>query len=210
VVRRFWPYALTFVALAAIAAGFFYRSGREPRITDLFDVPKLGEDALPELLQRIRDFHRVVTRKGEKILEISASEASYFRDSNAVEIKAPRLVFFHQGERVGSIEADRGWIVIEDTELRSADLEGSVRLVLTKFAISADAMRYDRQGERIQARGLTEVKAPDLELRGRDMLFDLRAHQLTVQSGVSMQLKRSAKATPPAPAATPPPGPQTP
>jgi LPS export ABC transporter protein LptC len=209
-VRRFWPYLLTFAAIAAIAVGFFYRSGREPRITDIFDVPKLGEEALPELLQRIRDFHRVVTRKGEKILEISAKEASYFRDSSAVEIKEPSLVFFHQGERVGSIDAARGWIVIEDTELKSADLEGDVKLVLTKFAISADAMRYDRQGERIQARGLTEVKAPDLELRGRDMLFDLRAQQLTVQSGVSMQLKRPTKATAPAPAPTPPAGAQKP
>lgn len=205
--RRIWPYALTVVAMAAIAAGFFYRSDKEPRITDLFDVPKLGEDALPELLQRIRDFHRVVTRKGEKILEISAREASYFRDTNAVEIQEPRLTFFHQGERVGSIEAARGWIVIEDTELKSADLEGEVRLVLTKFAISADAMRYDRQGERIQARGLTEVKAPDLELRGRDLLFDLRAHQLTVQSEVSMQLKRKGT---PTPAAAPDPGRKTP
>lgn len=208
--RRFWAYALTIAALAAIVAGVFYRSSREPRITDIFDVPKLGEEALPELLQRIRDFHRVVTRKGEKILEISASEASYFRDSSAVEIKAPRLVFFHEGERVGSIEADRGWVVIENTELRSADLEGSVRLVLTKFAISADSMRYDREGERIHAKGLTEVKAPDLALSGRDMLFDLRAHQLTVESGVSMKLKRQTKPTSPQPAAKPPSGTQTP
>ena len=208
--RRFWPYLLTFAAITAIVVGFFYRSGRQARIGDIFDVPKLGEEALPELLQRIRDFHRVVTRKGEKILEISAQEASYFRDNNAVEIKAPSLVFFHQGERVGSIDAARGWIVIEDTELKSADLEGDVKLVLTKFAISADAMRYDRQGERIQARGLTEVKAPELELRGRDMLFDLRSQQLTVQSGVSMQLKRATKATAPAPAPLPPAGAQKP
>ena len=107
-VRRFWPYLLTFAAIAAIVVGFFYRSGRQARIGDIFDVPKLGEEALPELLQRIRDFHRVVTRKGEKILEISAQEASYFRDSSAVEIKAPSLVFFHQGERVGSIDGRSG------------------------------------------------------------------------------------------------------
>jgi hypothetical protein len=81
--------------------------------------------------------------------------------------------------------------------------------VLTKFAISADAMRYDRLAERIQARGLTEVKAPDLELRGRDMLFDLRGHKLTVQSGVSMLMKRTGKAPAPA-AAMPLPGPQEP
>jgi len=208
--RRLLAYALTIAALAAIVVGIFYRSSRQPRITDIFDVPKLGEEALPELLQRIRDFHRVVTRKGEKILEISASEASYFRDSSAVEIKAPRLVFFHEGERVGSIEADRGWVVIENTELRSADLEGSVHLMLTKFAISADSMRYDREAERIHAKGLTEVKAPDLALTGRDMLFDLRAHQLTVESGVTMKLKRQTKPTAPEPAAKPPSGAQTP
>jgi LPS export ABC transporter protein LptC len=172
------------------------RSGREQRLGDVFDVPGLGEQVIPELLQRIRDFHRVVTRRGEKILEISAKEASYYRDRAAIEILEPRLVFFHQGERVGSIAAGKGTLVLDNTELASADLVGDVHLTLTKFEISADSMRYDRPQEQIQARGLTKVVSPEIELDGRDMLFDLRAQKLTVGAGVAMRLKRATRVEP--------------
>jgi len=184
------------VLLLLVGVGVVLRSGREQRIGDLFDVPGLDEQVIPELLQRIRDFHRVVTRRGEKILEISAREASYYRDRAAIEILEPRLVFFHQGERVGSIEADKGTLVIDNTELTSADLAGNVRLTLTKFAIAADSMRYDRPQEQIQARGVTKVASPEIELEGRDMLFDLRAQKLTVGAGVAMHLKRATSVKP--------------
>jgi LPS export ABC transporter protein LptC len=187
--------AVLAVALV-VAVAIVLRTGREQRIGDVFDVPGLGEQVIPELLQRIRDFHRVVTRRGEKILEISAREASYYRDRAAIEIVEPRLVFFHQGERVGSIEADKGTLVIDNTELASADLAGNVRLTLTKFEIAADSMRYDRPQQKIQARGVTKVASPEIELEGRDMLFDLRAQKLTVDSGVAMHLKQATKVEP--------------
>ena len=187
--------ALLVVALL-VAVAIVLRSGREQRIGDVFDVPGLGEQVIPELLQRIRDFHRVVTRRGEKILEISAREASYYRDRAAIEILEPRLVFFHQGERVGSIEASKGTLVLDNTELASADLTGDVRLTLTKFEISADSMRYDRPQEQIQARGVTKVASPEIALEGRDMLFDLRAQKLTVGAGVAMRLKRATRVEP--------------
>lgn len=191
---RLWLQTLVVVAFLVTATLLFYRRGDEPRLTDWFDAPELTAEGLPQLLQRIRDFHRVVTRKGEKILEISAKEASYFRDRSAVEIREPHLVFFHGGEEVGSIDAEKGWVVIEETDLVSADLEGNVRLTLTKFSISAEAMRYDRREHKISARGQAEVRAPELELRGRDLLFDLRSHRLTVGSRVEMKLLRTTKA----------------
>jgi LPS export ABC transporter protein LptC len=194
-VTKLWPQVLVVLTLALIAGLFFFRRDPEPQLADWFDAPSLTAEGLPQLLQRIRDFHRVVTRKGEKILEISAKEASYFRDRSAIEIREPRLVFFHGGKEVGSISADRGWVVIEDAEFVSADLEGQARLALTKFAISADAMRYDRRERKIHAKGLTEVSTPEMELRGRDMLFDLNAHRLTVGSGVSMKISRPSQAS---------------
>ena len=194
--KRLWAYLVALLALAVIVGALFVRRDAPARLSDWFDVPELTEEGLPQLLQRIRNFQRTVTRKGEKILEISAKEASYFRDRSAVEIVEPRLVFFHGGERVGSIEARKGWVVIEETELVSADLEGEVRLTLTKFAIAADSMRYDRRSEQILARGLTEVRAPELELSGTDMLFDLRSHRLTVESGVRMRMERAAAGEP--------------
>jgi LPS export ABC transporter protein LptC len=195
-VTRIGPRIAVLVVLLLAGIAIVLRVGKEQRIGDVFDVPGLGEQVIPELLQRIRDFHRVVTRRGEKILEISAREASYYRDRAAIEILEPRLVFFHQNERVGSIEADKGTLVIDNTELASADLAGNVRLTLTKFEISADSMRYDRRQEQIQARGVTKVRSPEIVLEGRDMLFDLRAQKLTVDAGVAMQLERATRVEP--------------
>jgi len=195
-VTRIGPRIAVLIAVLLIGVAIALKFGREPRIGDVFDVPGLGEQVIPELLQRIRDFHRVVTRRGEKILEISAKEASYYRDRAAIEILEPRLVFFHENERVGSIEADKGTLVIDNTELASADLAGNVHLTLTKFEISADSMRYDRRQEQIRAGGLTKVRSPELELEGRDMLFDLRAQKLTVDAGVAMKLEQATRVEP--------------
>jgi LPS export ABC transporter protein LptC len=194
---KLWLQTLAVVGLLVIAGMLFFRRGEEPRLSDWFDAPELTAEGLPQLLQRIRDFRRVVTRKGEKILEISATEASYFRDRSAVEIREPHLVFYHEGKEVGSIAADKGWVVVDGAELTSADLEGSVRLKLTKFSIFSESMRYDRLEKQIVARGQTEIFAPELELKGKDLLFDLRTQQLTVQSGVAMKLKRPTGAAVP-------------
>jgi LPS export ABC transporter protein LptC len=193
-VTRSWTQVLAVVVVVALVlatAATMMRPNRPARLGEWFDMPELTEEGLPQLLQRIRDFHRTVTRRGEKILEISAKEASYYRDRSAVEILEPKLVFFQNGERVGVIEAAKGWVVIEDAELVSAELEGAVRLELTKFQIKADSMRYDRRDERILARGITKVTSPELELSGKDLNFDLRAHRLTVDSGVEMRLRPS-------------------
>ena len=84
---------LLLIAVTALtAAVVLVRFAGRLRVDDLVRVETLADEALPELLQRIRDFHRVVTRNGEKVLEISASEASYFRDTSAVEIVTTRTI----------------------------------------------------------------------------------------------------------------------
>ena len=190
--RRFYLKAL-FIAIAAVGlAAVLLRSSERVGLEDVLDVSRLGEEALPELLQRIRDFNRVVTRNGEKLLEVSAKEASYFKNDNAVRIVEPKLIFYSKGDEVGAISGHIGSLIVDGNDVASVHLEGSARLKLAKFEISSETIAYDRHSGKIHTTGLTEVRSPELALSGQDMEFDLTAKTLSMDSDVAMTLRKSA------------------
>jgi LPS export ABC transporter protein LptC len=168
----------------------FLRTGEGPRLNDVLDVSRLDGKALPELLQRIRDFRRVVTRRGEKLLEVSAAEASYFRDDKTVQILAPSLTFFSEGEKVGAISGQRGRLKMDGNDVDSVEMTGNVELSLVQFEIHADSLTYERRRDSIVAAGPAVVRSPELELHGSGMMFDLNARTLRIDSGVDMTLRK--------------------
>ena len=62
------------VGVAVVVFGLRYQSALE----GIWDVSRLTADNLPKLLQRIRDFRRVITRDGLTVLEVSAKKADFF------------------------------------------------------------------------------------------------------------------------------------
>lgn len=180
---------LVVAAALVVVAGVFVRSGKRMSLESVLDVSRLSEEALPELLQRIRDFHRVVNRNGKKLFEVSAREASYFRDDRAVEILDPTVTFFDDGVEVGSISGASGWLMITDNSIEAVSLRGGVELTLTKFAVSADQITYERASDIITTKGVTEVRSPELLLVGKNLTFDLGRKSLVVDSHVDMTLR---------------------
>lgn len=177
--------------LIAAPLYFLQRSSDRVSLENVLDVSRLTGTALPDLLQRIRQFHRVVTRDGKKLLEVSAKEAAYFRDDTAVQILEPRLVFFDEGVEVGSITGDRGRLVLDGNDVDKVELTGAVRLVLTQFEIRAETITYERRNNRIVAAGAALVQSDEVVLKGASMKFDLAAKSLTVDESVDMTLRRS-------------------
>lgn len=176
-------------ALLIGAPLFFYKSSERVSLDTVLDLSRLTGKALPDLLQRIRGFHRVVTRDGKKLLEVSAKEAAYFRDDTAVQILEPRLVFFDEGEQVGSIAGDRGRLVLDGNDVDNVQLTGAVRLVLTQFEIRAENITYERKRDLIIATGAALVQSDEVVLKGASMTFDLAAKSLTVDRSVDMTLR---------------------
>ncbi len=180
------------LALVVIGVPAVYlRSGSRVALQDLIDVARFRATALPELVQRIRDFHRVVTRNGEKLLELSAKEARYFRDETAVEIIEPQIVFFDKGEPVGEISGTRGRIVLNGNDVVAVSMHGSVRFRLADFVVETGELTYDRRSERIVARGPSAIRSPELTLRGAGITVDLRAQTLVVEEDVDMALHKA-------------------
>ena len=188
---------LRIVLLGVLLIGaplYFYQNSERTSLGAVLDLSRLHGEALPDLLQRIRDFHRVVTRDGKKLLEVSAKEAAYFRDDTAVQIIEPKLVFFDEGEEVGSIAGQRGRLVLDGNDVDNVQLTGSVRLVLTQFEIRAENITYERKRDVIIATGAALVQSDEVVLKGANMTFDLAAKSLTVNESVDMTLRKSRTA----------------
>jgi len=182
------------VFAATVVAGLALVAWRGLERVPLGSVLELSEPAverIPELLQRIRSFHRVVTRHGEKLLEVSAAEASYFRDDRAVVVREPRLIFFDKGERAGMLSALEGRLYFDGHEVEAVELAGGARLSLDRFSLEAEELAYERSRGVIVASGAAVISSPELSLAGNGLTLDLAARRLGLASGVHMILKHA-------------------
>jgi hypothetical protein len=65
-----------------------------------------------------------------------------------------------------------------------------VKFVLTKFEILAGRIKYLHGEESIITTGVTTVVSPELTLKGKDLIFNLRENTLSVASDVNMTLNQ--------------------
>jgi LPS export ABC transporter protein LptC len=186
--RRGWRYLIAAVLIAAIV-GLGVSVSRRASVSELVETSFLASRALPELLQRIRNFHRVITREGRKVLEVSATEASYFKNEKAIEITAPKVVFYEGGERVGEVSATKGRLYLDGTEVQSVEVMGEVLFELGRLRVKTDNLTYDRATSHINAKGVARVEAAELDLTGTDMTVDMLNRSVVIGSGISMTLR---------------------
>ena len=191
--RRGWRILLAVVLVAAIA-GLGVSVSRRASVSELVEKSFLATDALPELLQRIRNFHRVITREGRKVLEVSAREASYFKNDKAIEVIAPKVVFYEGGERVGEVSAAKGRLYLEGTEVQSVEVTGEVLFELGRLRVRTEKLTYDRASSLINAHGVARIEAAELDLVGTDMTVDMVRRSVVIGTGVSMTLRPRTEA----------------
>lgn len=190
--RRAWRYLLATILVLALAGLGLSISRRS--IPDLVEQSFLATQALPELLQRIRNFHRVIMREGHKVLEVSASEASYFKNDKAIVIVEPKVVFYEGGQRVGEVSASRGRLFLDGTEVLSVEVDGTVLFEIGRLRLMTDNLTYDRATNLIHARGEARVEAAELSLTGTDMTVDMVERGVVIAAGVKMTLHPKAEA----------------
>jgi LPS export ABC transporter protein LptC len=185
--RRAWRYllaALLVAALGALAFGVIRRGSLPEALQPSF----LATRALPELLQRIRNFHRVITREGRKVLEISASEASYFKNDKAIEILDPKVIFYEAGERAGEVSAEKGRLYLDGTDVQSVEVSGRVLFEIGRLRVRTENLVYDRASNLIRAAGEAHVEAAELSLTGTGLTVNVLERSVVIGSGVKMTL----------------------
>ena len=175
------------LAVAGLALLAFSSVDRVPLDT-MLEFSGQAEERIPDLVQRLRRFHRVVTRHGERLLEVSATEASYYRDDRAVVVVEPKLVFYDQGVRIGTLSGQHGRLYLEGHEVETVELEGEVELALAQFTLRTERLDYERSRELLIAPQHAVISSPEIELSGSGLAFDLVTRALRLDSEVRMRL----------------------
>jgi LPS export ABC transporter protein LptC len=189
--RRAWRYLIAAVLVAALGALAFGVS-RRSSIPELLQPSFLATRALPELLQRIRNFHRVITREGRKVLEVSAREASYFKNDKAIEILEPKVIFYEGGERAGEVSADKGRLYLDGTDVQSVEVSGRVFFEIGRLRVRTENLTYDQASGNITAAGEAKVEAAELSLTGTGLVVNMLERSVVIGSGVKMTLHPKA------------------
>ncbi len=189
--RRGWRYLIATVLALALGALAFGVS-RRTSIPEILQPSFLATQALPELLQRIRNFHRVITREGRKVLEVSAREASYFKNDKAIEILEPKVIFYEAGERAGEVSAEKGRLYLDGTDVLSVEVSGNVLFEIGRLRVTTDNLTYDRETDHIVAKGEAHVEAAELTLTGTGLAVNMLERSVVIGSGVKMTLHPKA------------------
>jgi LPS export ABC transporter protein LptC len=152
------------------------------------DLAQQALDLLPQVAQRIRDFHRVKVDDGRKVWEVAAAEAQYFQEEQVVVVKKPLISFYMKDGRTVALRGDEGTVRLGKRDLQEVELSGDIEVDLGEYALNADAARYEREPGLILAPGPVRIRSDDFVLHGRGMQVDVDKQRLTLDEQVEMTL----------------------
>ena len=161
--------ALLLVVLAALG-GIGYLVSRSVLAHRASALEELGQDFLPQVAQRIQNFHRVKREHGRTVWEITAREARYFEQDNQIVVLEPRVTFFMKEEgRQAHLRGAEGRITLQGREMSAITLRGSVVVQLDDMELQTEEATYDRGKDLITSPGDVAIHGRTLDVHGKGM-----------------------------------------
>jgi len=166
--KRLRTVLLVVVVLAVVAIGYLVnrnvvtRRGR--------GMLELGADFLPNVAQRIQNFHRVKVENGRTSWEITAKEAQYYEAQKEVVVREPRMTFFMKdGDKQVHVSGTEGHLHLDGRELKTLTLSGTVTVDIDDLSFQTTQATYDRESDLITSPDLVTLRGRSLDVRGRGM-----------------------------------------
>jgi LPS export ABC transporter protein LptC len=156
------------------------------------------EGMLPDAVQWIQNFHRIEIRDGTKAWELVADEAQYLQDQSEVVVRRPRTtLYLKDGEKV-TITGDEGAVTFKGRDLQKARLHDNVEIHVRDFVIHANDAVYDREADRIVAKGPVTIDGQQLRVAGKDMVVFVKESRFELEKPVRVTVVgKPAEATRP-------------
>lgn len=145
-------------------------------------------DLMPEVAQRIHDFHRVKVRDGRMVWEVSAREAQYFGDEGFVSVRQPVVaVYPEEGRKIG-MSGREGRVVLAGKDVDRVEVEGEIDVQLGDYSVRTDRAHYEAAADKIIVPGAVRVEGSQVAFAGDTMEIDIDAQRLRVEGNVRMVL----------------------
>ena len=146
-------------------------------------------DFVPQVAQRIQDFHRIKTQDGRTVWEIAAREAQYFEEEQEVVVREPLMRFYLKDGRAVGLRGQTGRVVLDGRELKQIEMSGGVEVQFADYTVQTDRARYQHASDQIVAPFPVQIHGRDLELGGEQMEVDVTAQRLRLFRNVTMTLR---------------------
>lgn len=132
----------------------------------------------------LEGFHRVETKNGRPLWEISADRGEYIAASGGVKLFSPKMTLFRGDKPVG-VSAGEAIVYLEGAGLRSAELSKSVIIqVDPETTITTELASYDRPSDNIAAPGKVQVTGQMIEVSGGFLRGSVQKNEFTIAGGV--------------------------
>jgi LPS export ABC transporter protein LptC len=145
-------------------------------------------DLLPEVAQRIQDFHRVKVEDGRKVWEVAAREAQYYEAEGVVVVYEPLVSFYGKDGREVGLRGREGKVFLGGHDLDRVELNGDIRVSFGDYAFATETARYERSGDHIVAPGAVEITGRDFAIHGAQLRIHVPSQRLTLGADVRMTL----------------------
>jgi len=189
--KRYLRRVVVFLVLAAFGAGT-YLVGRTLWRQRQSDLARVAVEMLPNVAQRIQNFHRVKVRNGEKKWEVSAEEANYYEENSVVAVTAPVVSFFGSDGRVVAMRGKEGKVHVGDNELRGVELSGQIQVDVDGYTLNTEWANYEGDTDTITSPGKVRIAGHNLEINGKQMTIDLAGRRMTLKDNVQMVMQPNA------------------
>lgn len=152
------------------------------------DLALQALDILPDVAQRIRNFHRVKVEEGRKVWEVSAREAQYYEDEGVVAVQEPKVELYFKDGRNVAFHGQSGRVLLSGKDLSAVEIHDAIEVHFDGYRLETDFARYVVEDDKIVAPGKVTIYGDGFELDGREMEVDLETERLYVRRDVNMQL----------------------
>jgi LPS export ABC transporter protein LptC len=183
---------LVVALIVVVSAMGVFLLGKTLYLQHQADLRREVLDVLPQVAQRIQDFHRTRVVNGRKVWEVSAREAQYHDEEHMAVVSAPSVAFFMEDGRQVALRGDEGKVYLDGKDLARVDLHGGVEVNFGTYALHTDLVSYERKNNVIVAPGKVRISGEEFDIRGDELNIQLSAQQLRVEGNVQMTLRPGA------------------
>jgi LPS export ABC transporter protein LptC len=177
--------------VVVLAMGTFLL-GKTLRLQHQADLRGQMLDVLPEVAQRIRDFHRTRVVDGRKVWEVSAREAQYHDEEHMAVVSAPSVSFFMEDGREVALRGDEGKVYLGGKDLERLDLQGGVEVKFGTYVLRTELASYESASDAIVVPGEVRFSGEEFDIRGDHLSIQISAQRVRVEGNVQTTLRPGA------------------
>lgn len=177
------------LVLVATIGGGFWLLWRDAAARRAAERAATAVEVLPDVSQRIQDFHRVKVENGRKVWEVQARDAQYKEGEGVVSVIDPIVAFYLDDGSEVSLRGTTGMVFLDGRELKRVDVEGAIAVRFGDYALSTDRASYEAATDTVTAPGAVRITGGGLDIQGLRMEVDVGAQRLRLAEQVRVVLQ---------------------